>query len=495
MLKNILTTYAARFAGMIATVAILPIVTAGVGAAGFGLYSLTVSMGLLFQQDLGMTAATVKFVAESRARGNLERMRRVIATSEAFFAVLSVVAAALLALAFSLTAPTLSVPAEFGSQLGLLFALGTANVFFALLFAPVRQTLTGLGALNVVNGFLTLQALGRVVLAAGAMAMGLPLWVVSAIDVSAMLLGGIGMYVFQHVRFPEASTSLLRAEWSVFRDIFALSSQLLVLSLAGVVILQFGSIVAGVLLPLTAVAAYAAAQRVYSLVKEVTASLSSAVLPAVTERQVEGGSSANGRVYIGGTKYANTLMLLVFVPIMATGPQLIDVWSGGRLEGAGAAAQILVLSLLANNNHLLAIPVLTAQQNIRRFAVLHVIWAVTAVGSSFVLALMLGVAGIALAVCLPVVLLEYFYVRHTLHALGQPWRAFLTECLARPYGALAVPGIAVVLVGVHLPASLLEIGLLTGAWLVVALPLIYVLALTAGERSRIRRIIGRRRGR
>lgn len=491
MLKNILTTYAARFAGMIATVAILPIVTAGAGAAGFGLYSLTVSMGLLFQQDLGMTAATVKFVAEFRTRGQLERMRQVIATSEAFFAVLSVIAAALLALAFSLTAPTLSVPAEFSSQLGLLFALGTANVFFALLFAPVRQTLTGLGALNVVNGFLTLQALGRVALAAVAMALGAPLWVVSAIDVSAMLLGGVGMYVFQRVRFPEASTSLVKARWSVFRDIFALSSQLLVLSLAGVVILQFGSIVAGVLLPLTAVAAYAAAQRVYSLVKEVTASLSSAVLPAVTERQVEGGASANGRVYIAGTKYANLLMLLVFVPIMAVGPQLVDIWSGGRLEGAGLAAQILVLSLLANNNHLLAIPVLTAQQNIRRFAVLHVIWAAAAVVSSFASAPALGVAGIALSVCVPVVCLEYFYVRHTLGALAQSWKAFLTECLARPYGALALPGIVVVLVGPHLPAGLLEIAALTAIWLAVALPVVYFAALNADERARIRRIIRR----
>lgn len=492
MLKNIISTYAARFAGMLATIAILPIVTAGAGAAGFGLYSLTVSMGLLFQQDLGMTAATVKFVAESRARGEYERLKKVIATSEAFFAVLSVVLAGLLAVAFALTAPTLSVPSRFEDQLVILFGLGTANVFFALLFAPVRQTLTGLGSLNVVNAFLASQALARIVLAATAMALGLPLWVVSAIDVAAVLLGGLGMHLFQRARFPEASTSLLRADWRVFRDIFALSSQLLVLSLAGVVILQFGSVVAGILLPLTAVAAYAAAQRVYSLVKEVTASLSSAVLPAVTERQVVGGAGANGPVYIRGTKYANMLMLLVFVPIMAVGPQLIDVWAGGRLEGAGAASQILVLSLLANNNHLLAIPVLTAQQNIKRFAVLHLVWATTAVVTSLFLAPLLGVVGIALAVCLPVICLEYFYIRHTLRSLGQSWSTFLRECLLRPYAALAVPGLVLIVIGAFVPSQLAVLAIVAVVWGLVGLPTAYRFALGPAERAAVRRILRRR---
>jgi O-antigen/teichoic acid export membrane protein len=495
VLKNILTTYAARFAGMVATVAILPIITLSAGSAAFGLYSLTVSMGLLFQQDLGMSSATVKFVAESRARGELARMRQVIASSEAFFAILSVVAATLLAVVFAATAPSLDVPNALVDQLPIMFALGTASVFFALIFAPVRQTLTGLGSLNVVNTFLTLQAVGRVVLAAVAMALGLPVWVVNAIDLGALVLGGVGMYIYQRVRFPDASTSPLRAKRSVFKEIFALSSQLLVLSLAGVIILQFGSFVAGVLLPLTAVAAYAAAQRLYTLVKEVTASLSSAVLPVVTTRHVEGGAASNSGIYILGTKYANMLMLLVFVPVVALAPQLIQVWSGSDLGGAGVAAQILVLSLLANNNHLLAIPILTAQQKIRSYAVLHVIWAASAVGLSFVLAPIMGVAGIALAVCAPVVILEAIYVRVALRALELSWATFLRECIARPYLALALPGAVVCGIGAFIPASLGAIAGVAAAWVAVAVVLLFLIALTRDERAKFASVLRRFRRR
>jgi len=125
---------------------------------------------------------------------------------------------------------------------------------------------------------------------------------------------------------------------------------------------------------------------------------------------------------------------LVAVPVFSFMPSWLDAWVGPELAGASLAAQILVISLVANTNHLLAIPVMTAKGQIRPYAILHSTWAVLGILGSWLLGNHLqDVAGIAAGIVIPVLLLEPIYVRVALNRLEISTRSFIQDCLLRPF--------------------------------------------------------------
>ncbi|MGB4778611.1 lipopolysaccharide biosynthesis protein, partial [Microbacterium sp.] len=469
--RAVVTTYAARFASMIAYVALLPIVLMAFGADAYGLYVLTVALGSLFQQDLGIGGATTRFIGVAFPARDVARMREVASASTAFFLAAAVLLSAASALAFAAAVPS----ARFGDDLiptaWMLCVLGVVNVFVLLAFSSNRQILAGIGRLDDVNYLLIGLALFRIVATIVVCWAHLGIVAVAVVDVIGMLGFGIATFVLRRLRAPQITASFRQFRWSVFRELFHVSAQLMVVGVAGVVIMQAGGVLTALLLPIAFTAMYAAGQRIYLLVKEVTGSIATAVLPTASMRQGGAEGLPNGELFLRGTSLANMLMMLVLVPVVTFMPMIMTLWLGPGSAPAAIVAQILVLSLLANNNHLLAIPILTAQGSLRGYAILHTVWAVTGT----VLAAVLGsaldstpaLAGIALGLTIPVVLLEPIYVLIALRRLGLSGREFVVRCLVSPFLS-TLPLAAGVYTVSLLDPSLVVAVLTTVGWVVAA---------------------------
>lgn len=491
MAGAVLTTYAARFASMIAYVVLLPIVLTAFGAEAYGLYILTVSLGSLFQQDLGIGGATTRFIGVAAPSGDVVRMRSVAAASNAFFLVAALVMSGATALAFALTVPNAHFGDDLASTVWALCLLGVANVFVLLAFSSNRQILAGIGRLNDVNYLLIGLAVFRIVLTVVVCWAGIGIEAVAVVDVLGILGFGIATYVLRRVRAPEVTARPRDFRWRVFTQLFRVSSQLMVLGIAGVVIMQAGGILTALLLPIAFTVLYAAGQRIYLLVKEVTGSLATAVLPTASMR--EGGAEGipNGQLYLAGTALANMLMTIVLVPVLVFMPEIIDVWLGPAGAGAAIVAQILVISMFANNNHLLAVPILTAQGSVRGYAVLHTIWAVTGVGLAALLGAVWGLPAIALGMAIPVLVLEPAYVMIALRRLKIPGRDFFIRCLVLPFGTV-LPLAAILFAASLLEPALPLILLLAAGWAVAALIVYYFFALDRASRVRLRSFLPHR---
>jgi O-antigen/teichoic acid export membrane protein len=485
------TTYAARFASMIAYVALLPVVLTAFGAEAYGLYVLTVAVGSLFQQDLGIGGATTRFIAVAAPTGNVERMRAVASASTVFFIAAAVVLSGAAALVFALTVPNARFDSGLIPTAWALSVLGVANVFILLVFSANRQVLTGIGRLNTVNHLLIALAVFRIALTLIVCATGIGIVAVAAVDVLGILLFGLAMFVLRRRCAPEVTSRVRDFRWSVFRQLFGVSSQLMVIGLAGVVIMQIGGILTALLLPIAYTALYAAAQRIYLLVKEVTGSLAPALLPAASMREGGAAGLPIGELYLRGTAYANMLMTVVLVPVLVFMPEIMRAWLGDTGAGAAIVAQILVLSMFANNNHLLAIPVLTAQGSVRGYAILHAAWAVTGTALALALGPPLGIAGIALGLVIPVLLLEPVYLGIALRRLDIPVRDFARRCLLLPFATVA-PLAAMLYLGSLLEPPLALIPALAALWAVAAVTAYSVFAVDATTRSSIKNAITRR---
>ncbi|SFS00698.1 Membrane protein involved in the export of O-antigen and teichoic acid [Microbacterium sp. cf046] len=492
MAGAIATTYAARFASLIAYVVLLPIVLSAFGAEAYGLYILTVALGSLFQQDLGIGGATTRFIGVAVPSRDIARMRAVASASNVFYLVAAVVLSGATALAFALTVPNAHFAEQLEPTAWALCLLGVANVFVLLLFSSNRQVLTGIGRLNEVNLLLIGLALFRIVLTVLVCWAGIGIVAVAIVDVLGILAFGIATFVLRRVRAPEITARLRDFRWSVFTELFRVSSQLMVLGIAGVVIMQAGGILTALLLPIAFTALYAAGQRIYLLVKEVTGSLATAVLPTASMRQGGADGPPNGQLYLRGTALANMLMTLVLVPVLIFMPEIMHLWLGPAGAGAAIVAQILVISMFANNNHLLAVPILTAQGSVRGYAILHTIWAITGVGLAALLGALIGLPGIALGLAIPILVLEPAYVLIALRRLELSGRDFLVRCLLLPFGTVAP--LAAILFAISLtepPVPLIPV--LAGAWVVAAVVVSYFFALDRTSRAQIRSALSRRR--
>ncbi|AIY03634.1 hypothetical protein ART_4035 [Arthrobacter sp. PAMC 25486] len=439
MIKNILTTYGARFAALVATVVLLPVVVGAVGTEAYGVYAIAVSLGLLFQQDLGMGAATTRFIAEARTKSDWTRLRQVTAASATFYLVVSLVAALAAAAGLHAGLQTHLQNPALAPLIVPLVILGAGGVGGALLMTSQRQMLAGLGLLDQANTVMFTQALFRIFATVIAvMVFHQDVRTVAAIDTAAVLLAGLAMYIIRRLRSPESRASLKMASWPVFRSIFALSLDLLVLGVASAIIMQAGTILTGLRLPIAEAAVFAAAQRAMTIVKELTNSLSGAVLPAATSRYVQHGTSGVRPLYLRGTRYANMLLVLVLGPLVGCAPFLLQWWVGDEFSAAALPAQILMLSVLINNNHLLALPILTAKGRVRHYAVLHVSWALGGAGLAWFLAPVWGVAGVAAGIVAPLIVLEPLYIHLALKAIDARWKDFWLQCLVGPF-AIPIP--------------------------------------------------------
>jgi O-antigen/teichoic acid export membrane protein len=488
MAAAVVTTYVARFASMIAYVALLPIVLTAFGAEAYGLYVLTVAVGALFQQDLGIGGATTRFIAVAAPSRDAARMRSVASASTVFFFVASVVLATATAAAFAVTLPNVDAAGEAGPTAWALAVLGVANVFVILVFSSNRQILAGVGRLNEVNYLLIAVAVFRIVFTIAVCAAGVGIVAVAVVDVVGMLAFGVATYVLRRSRAPEVTARFRDFRWTVFRELFRVSSQLLVIGIASVVIMQAGGIVTALLLPIAYTAVYAAAQRLYLLVKEVTSSLATAMLPTASMRHGGEAGEPLGELYLRGTSLANMLMTLVLVPVLVYMPEIMELWLGPAGADAAIVAQILVLSMFVNNNHLLAVPVLTAQGSVRGYAVLHSIWAISGTLLAVVLGSAFGVAGIALGLAIPIVALEPFYISIALRRLGLTARAFAIRCLLLPFGVVA-PLAALLAATRMVDPPLILIAVFSAAWAIAA-ALVYVFfALDAVTRAQLARAI------
>lgn len=485
----VITTYLARLSSMIAYVALLPLVLGAFGAEAYGLYMLTVALGALFQQDLGIGDATTRFIGVARPSGDVGRMRSVAAASTVFYFAAAFLLASATAVAFALTVPNAHFGAQLASTAWALSILGVANVFLLLVFSSNRQVLAGVGRLGEVNYLLIGLAAFRVVFTVIVCWADLGIVAVAVVDVVGILLFGVASYVLRRLRAPEVTARFADFRWSVFRELFRVSSQLMVLGIAGVVIMQVGGILTALLLPIGFTAMYAAGQRIYLLVKEVTGSLATAILPTASMRHGGAEGAPIGQLYLRGTSLANMLMTLVLVPVLIFMPEIMDLWVGeagaGAAAGAAVVAQVLVLSMFANNNHLLAVPILTAQGSLRGFAILHSIWAVSGTLLAVLLGQTIGLAGIALGLAIPIVVLEPFYIAIALRRLSLSPRDFAIRCLLLPFG-LVVP-LAGGLLAVSLAQpSLTVIVVATLLWVAAALALYYFIAFDKTSRAQLR---------
>lgn len=483
---NIASTYAARFANIIAIFLLFAWVEGAVGSDAYGVYLLTASIAALLSMDLGLAGATTRYVAIAAEAGHSLEIRRITGASSLFFLLVGLLALAATVGVVALGWAGFDIPVDLRQAAVATTVLAAAQAFAASALSVNRHVLAGIGRLDVANLVQIGQIVVRILLTLAALALGEGIIVVAAIDLAVVLLGGGAGWMLRRRFCPDSKASLIRVHRPTMRQLLGLGTDLLVISVAGLIILQTGNLVVSLFLPIAAVTVFSAGFRLYQAARELTNSFTSALLPFASRQYAAGEHAGNAELYLTGTRLASLVVIAACLPLAAFAPLVVSVWLGPGFESAAVVAQILLVSLIVNTQHLVAVPILTAQGGIRPFAVLHGVWAAACVGLGVLLTPWLGVAGMALAIAVPVVLLEPAYLWILLRRLRLPFRRYASAI--GPLAAVAAVLGAGLVAGSRLGGlDPLSAGLMITAWLVGLFAVYWLVVASPAERRYVAR--------
>jgi O-antigen/teichoic acid export membrane protein len=448
LLRNIASTYGVRLAGIAAGVFLFPFVVAHVGLSEYGLWLLVSSVTGFFALDFGMGVSTLRYVAEARARDDEDGLGRLMSTSLVFFVALGGLAGLAYGLFMYAAWGGLNIPpddAGLAVRLAVLTGLSAFGVGIPL--GLFRTVLAGLRRYDLANGLVVAQILARTAATVVLLSLGFGILAVAVAELAVTLAGGVAAAAVCRRLLPGVVFSWRGFDAALLRSMAPYSAQVFLMTASGLVIMQADNVVIGLFLPVASVTLYAAAFRLYQTCRNLMNALLGPLVPEAAHAGTLGEEGRLRALLVRGTTYANGVSLLIGVPTVLFAEPVLVAWAGPEFAEVAVVAQILVVGLLVNNNHVVAATLLTGMGRVRAILRYHLIWAAANLVLSLLLIGPLGLAGVALGTTIPVVLLEAFYIRTAAREFGVPLGRFLVVATLRPFALAAVALIPVAVVG------------------------------------------------
>jgi len=458
--------------GLVALAAI-PFIIKGLGTEAFGVFSLAlVVLGYFGLFDLGLGAATTKFVAEYLGRGDTRRIAGLVWISLGLQLVLGGTGGILLASGVSLlVGKVLNVPPALLAEARTTFLLLAASLPLVLGTSALRGVLEAGQRFDLVNAVKIPALAATYVIPGIGASFGFRLPEIVAALVVARLAVALAYLMLCLRAFPFLGSSI-SFRFRELRPLVTYGSWIMVSNLVGPLFHYLGPLFIGILLSMTAVAYYTAPSQLLAAFWLLSGSLVPTLFPAFSSLDASSDRLAIEQLY------ARSLQAL----LLTAGPAVLIavflartillVWLGGDFaERSTVLLQILLVGSLINSLALVPHTLLRGLGRPDLTAKFHLLELPIFVGTAWFLTKEMGLVGAALSWTLWVTL-NAILLFGACSLLGlAPWRALVRNGLMRTGAAVLGLGMTLSL------ASPFTNGNLARAFLVaVILPLFAVMA-------------------
>lgn len=440
--RNVLSSYANTAVVALVALVTTPILARGLGAEGFGIWVLVASFALYLELlEFGFGKAAPKFVAEFAARGDDRGVRATIATSFWILAALAAVAAVVGAVLTAVFPSLFGVSPELAGASQVLIAIVLADLVVSIPSDTFGGALMGLQRFYLVNAtliaVLVAQAVGWIVV----LGSGGGLVELGIVTVALSLAGQLARYLLARRHVPGASVAPRLVERALARRFGALSLWFFLLDASKVMLIRVDTLVVGLVVGVAGAGVYAVGQRLTLALEQLVEPMTRMFFPHSSTLAADADAEGLRRSLVAGTR----MTLAVAVPIalalaLLAGP-LLELWLGSGFEDAAAVVALLSAAAAVAALTRTGLLMLQGAGHVRVPALFTGAEALLNLGLSIALAHAIGLAGVALATLVAVLVanLGCFYP-YMCRRFGVSIGA-LSLALARAHGpALAVAG-------------------------------------------------------
>ena len=488
IVRNTMANYIGQFWLMAVSFILFPFIVNHVGLTASGIWllisSITGYFGLL---DLGIGSSLTKYVAEYHAKEDTKQLNEVINTTFFLFLGVGVIAAiGLLVFGELFLISLFSIPMELIGEAKMIVYIVSISMLLRFPMGVFGGVLMGLQRYDINALIGIIISIPRIVLIVAFLTMGYGIVALVAIETFVSVIGWILSTYYAKRFLPSMSIKPVHFKNKMVTTLLSFGGAVFIMQVCGIIILQTDQIVIGTFLTMGAITFYAAAFKIYLLVRRIPELVLPSIFPAASELDAKQNSNALHALFIRGSKYMTAAFLSVVIPVIILSKSILTVWMGHEFASMYLVLWILLAGLFFNINHLVPLQILQGMGRIRMVMILHVVWAISNLALSIILVQKIGLIGIALGTTLPLIPLEFFYTKETLKVLKISWKTYLHECLLKIYPQAACAAIILyIMTQLYYPSTLIEIAFYGLIGVSVYIVMFYISGLEESERKDI----------
>jgi O-antigen/teichoic acid export membrane protein len=350
--RNTLLNLIGQAAPLLVGVVTLPFIVGGLGAERFGLLSLSwVVLGYFTIFDLGLGRAATKYVAEALARGDKERVPRLVWSAMIVQAiggglgmiVLAAITPLLVDHVFNLP-PTLAAEAKVTFYL---LAIAVPAVLVSSSLTGVLAAAQRFDLVNVVGA--SFSAINSLLMVVAVMSWNWHLPQIVAMLVASRFLAS-GAYYWLCVRVFPALKGLPRCHRQELEPLIGFGGWVTVSSIVGPILVYLDRFMIGALLTLAAVAYYSAPYEIVTRLWIIPGSLVATLFPAFSVLSGQGQSERLAHFFARSTQWVLLTLGSVVVVLIVFAHDILQVWLGPPFaQESTRVLQILAVGVLINS--------------------------------------------------------------------------------------------------------------------------------------------------
>lgn len=401
--------YLNSFVALVLAIVITPILVRGLGKEAYGTWTLVTSSVLYYSiLQFGLARATVKFVAEEHAAGDMPSARRTIATS---FLSLSVPASVLIlvspALAFLFTV-IFDLPDGFKTAAMVLVVLSTVDFAIGMPCDTFGAALVALQRYDLLNATATGVALAQAISWAIILAFGGGIVELGIATITFSLIGNLVRYVMVRRLMGGIPIGPRTFERRKVKPLLSMSGWIALSDTVEIVTIRIDPLVVALVAGVPAVAVYTVGQKLSAFVERLTGPALAMFFPHAAALSASGDHEAIRRTLLAGTRLSVGLTLPLALVTSVLAEPALDAWVGEGFDGAAAVVIFLSLTTLVISFSRVGIYILRGLGNVRFPALIGVFEAVVNLGASIVLGHIMGIEGVALGTLIGVTMNHLF---------------------------------------------------------------------------------------
>jgi O-antigen/teichoic acid export membrane protein len=441
-LTGISSSAGAGILALVGGIALLPLIISTVGSGPYGVWLVLSAVATYLQySDLGVGAAIVHFGSRARAGDNARNLGHYLSAGLLWNSTVAVVAIPVYIVASAFYLQSAGAKAALDpAEIVPLLALGSL-MLAGLVIRPFSSALTGSGLLPLDRRNQGIGVLVRIAATVAACLLTHSVLAVAAAETLAALVPSV-LAVIAVLGRRLAVLRWDRHAAETLRFMFSYSLRSFGVSAVGALILQAGTVVAGLFLGPSSATYFNAAFRIYNSARQLMTWMvdpfRSALSRLFTSRVEEAKEVLFGLAFVALAAAAVGSGVLIFGSF-----GIVQLWLGARVPVAEVALAtiILLLGFVINS---VQIPLVPAGDAIGRpgvFFWIQALWLASFLILGPLLAKPLDIVGVALALSAPLLYIVPLYLRRARLVLGFTLRQWFRR-VGTPVVVLVLPGVA-----------------------------------------------------
>jgi O-antigen/teichoic acid export membrane protein len=401
--RNVGTRYMAIILDALIGLVLLPFNVHHLGQSAYGLWMLTASLTTYFSVlDLGFGGSIVKFIAQYRAKRDVQGLNDIASTLFVIFSVMGVIGYAIfLGLAFNIQHVFSLAPDQLATGRSLLLIIGV-YVSLGLPFSIFGGIINGFQRYDLnnvvgVGSSVVVAAVNVVMLLSGATLTQLVMATTSLRIATYFLYRANAYRVFPALRIQPS-----HFQWSRVRELTSFSVYVSIIDWSNKLNYSIDAIIIGAYISSAAVALWTVPQRLAEMLQRLTNQLNGVLFPVVVDSDAGNKPERLRAIFIQGTRLSLVSVVPLAASMMMLADPLIRAWVGTKFLDSIFVAQLLILVVAIRVGNATATTVLKGAGQHRLLALTN---AGTAVGN-IVLSLLwirhYGLIGQAMGTLIPV---------------------------------------------------------------------------------------------